>query len=183
MGSTQLSNGFCIPQKEFWEGICNTQVRFPRTNRLPFRSQETTQCSIIKGRNKCIKIDLVCSFDARQTIKNLKKEKNYRSLKREIALAQYFSNVIFAPLTKEYWEPRVKFFFSPIKNTEMEKYSDLMQKSCLLGTTRIVIQVLQSCAVISYDLFSQTGTTFLIRKEIRNNNTKCNADVLCNNNI
>ena len=78
----------------------------------------------------------------RETFKNLKKAKNCRSLKREIALAYCFSNMIFAPLTIRVLGTMGEVFFSPIKNTEMEEYSDLTQKARLLGTTRIVIQVL-----------------------------------------
>ena len=78
----------------------------------------------------------------RLNFKNLKKAKNCRSLEREIAVVQYFSNVIFAPLIIRVLRAMSEVFFSPIKNTEMQEYSDLMQKVCLLGTTRIIVHVI-----------------------------------------
>lgn len=56
-----------------------------------------------------------------------------------------------------------------------------MQKICFLGTGKITKQVLEICEVMGYELFSETATTFLIKKvrEIRNNIRKRVVMVSC----
>ena len=95
-----------------------------------------------KTSRACYIIDVACPFDTRVKTKELEKVERYQDLKREISRIWECRNVCVVPIVIGALGTLSKNFSSWAAKIEVEEKIDLMQKACVLGTTKIIRNVL-----------------------------------------
>ena len=90
----------------------------------------------------CYIIDVACPFDTRVKTKELEKVERYQDLKREISRIWECRNVCVVPIVIGALGTLSKNFISWAEKIEVEEKIDVMQKACVLGTAKIIRNVL-----------------------------------------
>ena len=90
----------------------------------------------------CYIIDVACPFDTRVKTKELEKVERYQDLKREISRIWECRNVCVVPIVIGALGTLSKNFSSWAEKIEVEEKIDVMQKACVLGTAKIIRNVL-----------------------------------------
>ena len=90
----------------------------------------------------CYIIDVACPFDTRVKTKELEKVERYQDLKREIGRIWECRNVCVVPIVIGALGTLSKNFSSWAAKIEVEEKIDMMQKACVLGTAKIIRNVL-----------------------------------------
>ena len=90
----------------------------------------------------CYIIDVACPFDTRVKTKELEKVECYQDLKREIGRIWECRNVCIVPIFIGALGTLSKNFSSWAAKIEVEEKIDMMQKACVLGTAKIIRNVL-----------------------------------------
>ena len=90
----------------------------------------------------CYIIDVACPFDTRVKTKELEKVERYQDLKREIGRIWECRNVCVVPIVIGALGTLSKNFSSWAAKIEVEEKIDMMQKACMLGTAKIIRNVL-----------------------------------------
>ena len=95
-----------------------------------------------KTNRGCYIIDVACPFDTRVKTKELEKVERYHDLKREIGRIWECRNVCVVPIVIGALGTLSKNFSSWAAKIEVEEKIDMMQKACVLGTEKIIRNVL-----------------------------------------
>ena len=90
----------------------------------------------------CYVIDVECPFDTRVKTKELEKVERYQDLKREIGRIWECRNVCVVPIVIGALGTLSKNFSSWAAKIQVEEEIDMMQKACVLGTAKIIRNVL-----------------------------------------
>ena len=92
----------------------------------------------------CYIIDVACPFDTRIKQKEMEKIERYQDLKREIKKIWKYEKVYVVPIVIGALGTIGKNFDKWTKMIGLERYKDLMQQACLLGTAKILRKVLDT---------------------------------------
>ena len=97
-----------------------------------------------KKKRDCWIIDVACPFDTRVEEKEQEKLTKYQDLRREINKLWNCRNVNTIPIVVGALGTVGKRLSKWLKRINMEDSFELLQKSCLLGTARIIRKVLEN---------------------------------------
>ena len=97
-----------------------------------------------KKERECWIIDVACPFDTRVKQKESEKIERYHDLKMEIKKMWKCKKVTVTPIVIGALGTIGVNLDKWLKKVGMEKYKDIMQKACLLGTARILRKVLDT---------------------------------------
>ena len=130
------------PEKVLESEECKILWDFPIPTDKTLEHNRPDITVIEKKTKKCLLIDPACPFDTRIEKKEEEKCSNYCDLKYEIARMCKMKGVEVIPVVIRALGTVTKQFEKWIQKLDLEITVEMLQKTCLLGTARIIRKVL-----------------------------------------
>ena len=99
---------------------------------------------LYKTERKCHLIDIAVPVDKRAELKEQEKKDNYIELRQEVKKIQNLSQVVIVPVVIGALRVTSKTLKDWLKKLDVKSSIELLQKAALLGTAKIVRQVLET---------------------------------------
>ena len=109
---------------------------------LPIEANKPDIVFLDKIMRKCYIIDVACPFDTRVSAKEKEKIDKYQDLKREITRIWKCAEVVVVPVIIGALGTLPKGIRTWLNAIDMEEELDLLQRTCILGSARILRRVL-----------------------------------------
>ena len=97
-----------------------------------------------KEKNECKIIDVSCPFDGRVIEREEEKREKYEDLRREVAKLWCVRKVVIIPIIIGALGTLSKNFKRYVEQLEMGQMTSLLQKTCVLGTAKIIRRTLDT---------------------------------------
>ena len=97
-----------------------------------------------KEKNESKIIDVSCPFDGRVIDREEEKKGKYKDLRREVAKLWSVGNVVIIPIVVGALGTLSRNFKTYVEGLEMRQLTSLLQKTCILGTVKIIRRTLDT---------------------------------------